>query len=69
METDGFVEQVLRTPHKKQVLLPRPQRRYRLGAYPRATTSSFADDTNVLMKITEDLACERLQDDLSTIYD
>jgi hypothetical protein len=34
-----------------------------------ASTSSFADDTRVLMKITEDTACERLQDDLSIIYD
>jgi hypothetical protein len=34
-----------------------------------ASTSSFADDTRVLMKITDGLDCERLQDDLSSIYD
>jgi hypothetical protein len=33
------------------------------------STSSFADDTRVLMKITDYVDCERLQDDLSTTYD
>jgi hypothetical protein len=34
-----------------------------------ASTTSFADETEVLLKITDKLDCERLQDDLSTIYD
>jgi hypothetical protein len=32
-----------------------------------ASTPSFAVDTRVLIKITDDLDCERLQDDLSSI--
>jgi hypothetical protein len=33
------------------------------------SASSFADNTRVLMKITDDLDCERLQEALSSIYD
>jgi hypothetical protein len=32
-----------------------------------ASTSSFADDARVLMKITDDLECERLQDDVDNL--
>jgi hypothetical protein len=34
-----------------------------------ATASSFADDTRILMTITDRTDCERLQEDLSAIYD
>ena len=34
-----------------------------------ASASSFADDTRILMTITDRRDCERLQEDLSTIYD
>jgi hypothetical protein len=33
-----------------------------------ASTLSFADNTRVLMKITDELDCERLQDGLLSIY-
>jgi hypothetical protein len=34
-----------------------------------ATASSFADDTRILMTITDRTDCERLQEDFSELYD
>jgi hypothetical protein len=34
-----------------------------------ASASSFADDTRILMTITDWRDCERLQEDLAAIYD